>query len=461
MVGDKTGTESRVMRQVLRVFAAAAVIAAGVGVFALSGAAPARAESCPGNPDALGTSRTIVVSPQEYQRIGSLQYKRDLPLNDHEVVLTFDDGPLPPWSDKALDILKSQCVKVAYFLVGEMAHYFPETVRREYEAGNTIGTHSMTHPTRFQKLSGDKLAYQIDGGIASVEAALGDPNELAPFFRIPGFGRSEIIEKALADRGLVVFSTDVDADDWFRHISPSQIVQRAMQRLDKRGRGILLLHDIHPWTVAALPELLKELKDHGYHVVQVVPPAPRGPLIAGGPKAWARAAVMPMPGLIDQGAVSPTWPQANGEPASANDGLPAPDPATFDVAQTLRNEGGIDGAASAKWPQLADMTPPNIATDLAVPGLAQLGVTLRDHTLVGTEIKEPPQLAVHERLQRRRYRHVHFRVRMRVHRPSRRAGNARRRRADAQPGILASLFAPAPARRPAVTRTASARRRAR
>src|SRR5579863_9022452 len=108
------------MCKVRAVFVAAAVIAAAGLVSALSGAA--RAESCPGNPDALGTSGTIVVSPQEYQRIGSMQYKQNLPLNDHEVVLTFDDGPLPPWSDRALDILKSQCVKVAYFIVGEMAH---------------------------------------------------------------------------------------------------------------------------------------------------------------------------------------------------------------------------------------------------------------------------------------------------------------------------------------------------
>ena len=449
------------MRQILRVFAAAALIAAAGGTFALSGAAPARAESCPGNPDALGTSRTIVVSPQEYQRVGSMQYKQNLPLNDHEVVLTFDDGPLPPWSDKALDILKSQCVKVAYFIVGEMARAYPDVVRREYEAGNTIGTHSMTHPTRFQKLSGDKLAYQIDGGIASVQAALGDPNELAPFFRIPGFGRSDIIEQALADRGLVVFSTDVVADDWFRHISPAQIVQRAMSRLDKRGRGILLLHDIHPWTVAALPVLLKELKDHGYHVVQVVPPAPRGPLIAGGPSAWARAAAMPIPGLIDQDSVLPTWPQANGEPTSIGDALPAPDAAAFDIAQTLRDEGGIDGAAGAKWPQLADVTPSNVETDLAVPGVAELGVTLRDHILIGTMIKEPPRLAVHERFERRRYRHGHYRVRLHEHRPARRAGSARRHRADAQPAAVASLFASAATRKPAATRTAAARTPAR
>jgi peptidoglycan-N-acetylglucosamine deacetylase len=446
------------MRKVPGVFAAAALFAAGGVVGALLGASPARAESCPGNPDALGTSRTLVVSPQQYQRLGTMQYKETLPLADHEVVITFDDGPLPPWSDRALDILKAQCVKVTYFIVGEMAHYYPDVVRREYEAGDTIGTHSMTHPTRFQKLSGDKLAYQIDGGIASVSAALGDPNELAPFFRIPGLGRSQIVEKALSDRSLVVFSADVDADDWFRHISPAQIVQRAMSRLDKRGRGILLLHDIHPWTVAALPVLLKQLKDHGYHVVQVIPPAPRGPLIAGGPNAWARAAAMPLPGLIDEGAVSPTWPQANGQPEAAADALPAPDAAAFDLSQSLQNDAGVAGAASAKWPQLADVMPPSVETDLAVPGLAELGVSLRDGTLVGTEVKVPPRIAAQPRFEGRRFRRA--RVRLREYRPIRRVGRARHR-ADAQPGILAALFSPKPAPKPASTHTASARTPAR
>ena len=426
------------MRNVRAVFTAASLATAGI-IGALSGPVAARAESCPGNPDALGTSRTLVVSPQDYRDLGTIQYKETLPLADHEVVITFDDGPIPPWSDKALEILKSQCVKVTYFIVGEMAQLHPDVVRREYEAGNTIGTHSQTHPI-FQRLSGDKLAYQIDAGIASVEAALGDPNELAPFFRIPGLGRSELVEKALADRSLVVFSADVDADDWFRHITPAQIVERAMSRLDKRGRGILLLHDIHPWTVEALPELLKQLKDHGYHVVQVVPPAPRGPLIAGGPSAWAHAAAMPLPDLIDPGAVSPTWPQADGQLASGSDGLPAPDAAAFDITQTLRNESGIDGAASAKWPQLADMASPSVETDLAVPGLAELGVSLHDHTLIGTEIvNAPPRVAEHPGVEHRRFRHAHYRAR--EHRPIRRAG-VPRHRADAspaRPAILASL----------------------
>ena len=53
-------------------------------------------EACPGHPDALGTSRVLTISPKDFARIGLIQYKQTLPLADHEVVLTFDDGPIPP-----------------------------------------------------------------------------------------------------------------------------------------------------------------------------------------------------------------------------------------------------------------------------------------------------------------------------------------------------------------------------
>ena len=286
---------------------AAALAASGISG-ALMGAAPARAESCPGNPNALGTSRMIVVDPNEYKLIGTVQYKQTLPLADHEVVLTFDDGPLPPYSTQVLDTLISQCVKATFFIVGEMARAYPDVLRREYEAGYTIGTHSQNHPLRFENLTGDKLSAQIDGGIASVSAVLGDPDAVAPFFRIPGLGRSEVIEDALAARGLAVFSIDTDADDWFRHVSAAQVVEKSMSRLEKLGRGILLLHDIHPWTAAALPELLRQLKEHGFHIVNIVPPS-SSRSVANAAKRWTIASAMPDAGLIADGAATPNWPQ--------------------------------------------------------------------------------------------------------------------------------------------------------
>jgi peptidoglycan/xylan/chitin deacetylase (PgdA/CDA1 family) len=261
-------------------------------LFAVAAAAagPAFADPCPGNPDALGTSRVITVSPEDFTRIGSMQYKQQLPLKDHEVVLTFDDGPLPPYSDSVLDTLASQCVKATYFLVGQMARAYPATVRRIYNEGHTIGTHSLDHPLVFQNLSLDRVEREVDGGINLVDQALGDPAALSPFFRIPGLGRSNTAEGFLASHSLVTWSADVVADDWFRHIGAHQIVQRAMRRLEARGRGILLLHDIHPATAMALPVLLKQLKSKGFRIVQVVAAGERPPslppLVASGKTAW-------------------------------------------------------------------------------------------------------------------------------------------------------------------------------
>jgi peptidoglycan/xylan/chitin deacetylase (PgdA/CDA1 family) len=291
----------------------AAALSASCIVGASMSAAPARAENCPGNPDALGTSRTIVVDPSEYKLIGKLQYKQTLPLADHEVVLTFDDGPIPPYSTEVLDTLISQCVKATFFIVGEMARAYPDALRREYEAGYTIGTHSQTHPLRFENLTGDKLSEQIDGGIASVSAALG-PNALAPFFRIPGLGRSDVIEAALAARGLAVFSIDTDADDWFRHVSAAQVVEKSMSRLEKLGGGILLLHDIHPWTAQALPELLRQLKAHGFHVVHIVPPTSAAVATASAPKQLTLASAPPNAGPIVDHAAAPNAPQPGEQP---------------------------------------------------------------------------------------------------------------------------------------------------
>src|SRR6201999_4421379 len=106
----------------------------------------ASAADCPGHPDALGTSRTLVVDPRAHPRIGTMQYAETLPLEDHEVVLTFDDGPLPRNSNQVLQILASECVKATFFTIGNMARSSPEGVRKLRAAGHTIGTHTQTHP---------------------------------------------------------------------------------------------------------------------------------------------------------------------------------------------------------------------------------------------------------------------------------------------------------------------------
>jgi peptidoglycan-N-acetylglucosamine deacetylase len=310
--------------------------------------------ACPGNPNALGTSRVVQVPFEEYPRVGRMQYPQTLPLADKEVVLTFDDGPLPPYSNQILDILAAECVKVTYFMVGTMARAYPAVVRRAYEEGHTIGTHSDRHPTRIGTLPLDRMQQEIDGGIADVSAALGDAKYLAPFFRIPGLDRSEALESQLADRSLVVFSSDTVADDWHHAITPNQIISLALSRLEARGKGILLLHDIHPKTVAALPGLLKALKDNGFRVVQAVPSAAYLTAMAAKPKARviasAAAQQLAIGGGIGSGAGQPAWPQAPAEStADLTPGdvvLPAPDAADFEPESGVASSG-----SDVRWPE--------------------------------------------------------------------------------------------------------------
>jgi len=373
-----------------RLLLAAALAASGLSS-AWIGTAPARAEDCPGHPDALGTSRTIVVDPSEYPLIGKGQYKQTLPLADHEVVLTFDDGPIPPYSTQVLDTLMAQCVKVTYFLVGEMARAYPDLVRREYAAGNTIGTHSYSHPLGFENLTGDRLNQQIDGGIAAVGAALGDPDAVAPFFRIPGLGRSEANEKALAERGLAVFSIDTDADDWFRHVSAAQVVAKSMSRLEKLGGGILLLHDIHPWTADALPELLRQLKAHGFHVVHVVPASSREVATAHAVKQWIAAAAAADASVITGAVAAMKWPQPGAGDAGHDVAPTAPDAAMSDPDHpAIADLKPAGDAASAPWSAVSKILLATAAAELPAPGLHDLGVSLHGRRLVGADLSSRP-----------------------------------------------------------------------
>jgi peptidoglycan/xylan/chitin deacetylase (PgdA/CDA1 family) len=229
----------------------------------------AAAVECLTNPDALGTSRTITIDPAKLSRLGTLQYRETLPLKDHEVVLTFDDGPMPARTNLVLRILAHECVKATFFMIGRMAMSYPAIVRQVSAAGHTIGTHSQNHPLHFNKMQGVLAQKEIDDGIASVRSALGGTGAPAPFFRSPGLALNKSTEQQLVSRDLIIWGADVVADDW-TNISPSQVYSRALKRLEARGRGTLLLHDIQLRTVEALPSLLRELNHRGFHVVHVV-----------------------------------------------------------------------------------------------------------------------------------------------------------------------------------------------
>jgi peptidoglycan/xylan/chitin deacetylase (PgdA/CDA1 family) len=255
-------------------------IATSIGVLAVVSTA-SEASPCAGRPDALGVSRVITIGAKELPTVGMHDYGRTLPLAEGEVVLTFDDGPKSPYTEHVLKTLASECVRAVFFLVGKQANERPDLVRQIQAAGHTIGTHTQNHPLR--RMSHDQAAREIETGILSVGAALGDARAVAPFFRFPGLFRTDDGERYLRTRSIMAWSIDVDTSDWKR-IGLDRMLQHTFAQLESRRGGIVLMHDIQPKTALVLPRLLAELRSRGYRIVHVVP-ADRLPLpdVAQGP----------------------------------------------------------------------------------------------------------------------------------------------------------------------------------
>ena len=328
----------------------------------LSAAGTASAADCPGHPDAIGTSRTIVVDPRAHPIIGTMQYGKTLPLEDHEVVLTFDDGPLPKYSNQILAILAAHCAKATFFLVGVQANGNPEGVRKVRDAGHTVATHTQHHPVGMDRLPLERSIPEIEQGIASVTAALADGSAPAPFLRIPGLRRNDGLEAYARSKGLQIWSADFPADDW-RNISADRVYQIAMQRLEAKGKGILLLHDIQPRTVAALPRILNEMKARGYRIVHVVPATPGQPVTPTEPLQWQ---AHPASETV---AVS-RWPKV---PAFAAVQASLPAPAFSHLDWQTRNLGpprrtrAVAPPRVSPWPRPAATLPVGTRAALPVP----------------------------------------------------------------------------------------------
>lgn len=236
----------------------------------------ARAQLCPGNPQALGTERTIAVDAATTPRVGRKQFPSTLPLQPKELVLTFDDGPWPTTTPKMLDALKRECVRATFFLLGRNVQAHPQIARRELAEGHSLGHHSFSHPL-LGHMPLAKAEAEINRGIAADEYALygrrrSDPT--TPFFRFPGFVSSPALLAYLQDRGIVVFGADVWASDWLP-MAPDQELNLLMSRIETVARGIVLLHDTKAQTARMLPAFLRTLKRRGYRIVHVVPPRSR------------------------------------------------------------------------------------------------------------------------------------------------------------------------------------------
>lgn len=248
---------------------------------ALPLASEGRAEdTCPKG--TLGVSRTIEVDTTGGPWFGEPHGDPKF-LAPGEVVLTFDDGPSPQDTREILAALAKECTKATFFMVGEMVALHPEIVKEVAQQGHTIGTHTWSHPN-VARLTLPEIKQEVEATFDIVQKD--SPEPVAPFFRYPYLSSSKISDDYFKSRNIAQFAVDVDSNDW-RVRSSAPVIARVMAGLKARGRGIILMHDIHKWTADAVPQLLAKLKAGGYKVVQlkaktrldviadVSPPAPK------------------------------------------------------------------------------------------------------------------------------------------------------------------------------------------
>jgi len=220
--------------------------------------------------------RNLAVDPEGYLTEKYLKFPEFPTLyhqgagGEHQVAITFDDGPDPRWTPQILEILKAANVKAAFFLVGVNAERYPGLVRRIVNEGHEIGNHTYYHPNlalcwpehvRLELNATQLLLETITGRATTLfrppYAADTSPSQL-----------SELTPLQIAqDLNYLVVLENIDPQDWAKP-GADIILQRVKQQ--RRDGSIVLLHDAggnRSQTVAALPRILEWLRTRGDTVV--------------------------------------------------------------------------------------------------------------------------------------------------------------------------------------------------
>ncbi len=223
-------------------------------------------------PDAMGVARVVEIDTTGGPLFGLQHLKGHDFLREREVVLTFDDGPHPVSTVAVLKALQDERLKATFFEIGQAASWHPEITKQMVDAEMTLGTHTWSHKDLAKKpyaTNLEKAAQEIEMGNSAVHMAAAGAR-VAPFFRFPELQHSPRSLEYLAGRNIAVFSTDIDSRDFTMH-RPEQVIESVMGQLDRRGRGIILMHDSHRNTADALPELFRRLRAANYKLVHIVP----------------------------------------------------------------------------------------------------------------------------------------------------------------------------------------------
>ena len=324
----------RLLSWVLRTLVLAALPLAALPQHAALG--QGAGEACNARGRVLGVSRVLEIDTSTGPKFGQQQYKEANILQDGEVVLTFDDGPLRAYTKHVLEALAAHCTKATFFMVGRQAVADPDIVRDIARRGHTVGTHTYTH-ANLRAMGATQAQQEIELGFSAVQRAAGQP--IAPFFRFPYLADSRAMMEHLGQRKIGIFSIDVDSID-YRTQDPNTVHRNVITSLVPKRKGILLFHDIQPSTAGALRRVLDDLAARGFKVVHLVAKAPvvplpayvamaetemsrRGKALAANPLA-SRSIVGTMPSPLPKASLEPLRPAPAPVPTAATAPVLAP-----------------------------------------------------------------------------------------------------------------------------------------
>lgn len=179
--------------------------------------------------------------------------------NQKYVALTFDDGPNNSSTLDLLNILKTDNVKATFFMLGQMVDQNPDVAKQVHDEGHEVASHSYSHP-QLNTLSTDELQSEINKTNKAIFKATG----VLPRNIRPPYGA--IDKKSAETIGMPIIQWDIDSQDW-KSKNPGTINNVVKQNVF--NGAIILIHDIHPESVKAVPGLISMLKHEGYEFVTI------------------------------------------------------------------------------------------------------------------------------------------------------------------------------------------------
>jgi len=242
-------------------------VALGIGLFALAACESVHTQATTNEPPLMVAPPAEQATPAapaagDGKVVPKSSYNR-VDVDGPYVAITFDDGPSATLTPQLLDMLKARGMHATFYVVGENAERYPDILKRMVAEGHEIGNHSYNHPA-FTKLGADGVRSQIQRTSDAITAATGTP----PKTLRPPYGATSpyITHRINEEFGMKVIMWQVDPLDW--KYRDSGRVSAAIIKEAKPG-DIILAHDIHATTVAAMPATFDALLAKGYKFVTV------------------------------------------------------------------------------------------------------------------------------------------------------------------------------------------------